>query len=689
MRHLLASVFALAATLAASAQHDIITLATLLHELTSPEANASLPERPYRCLQSSSYDRHSVSPDSDGWFANEDGYGIIRTDTIDGRTERVMLDTQRPGVITRFWITTLRKNGTLRFYFDGERNASLVVPAYDLSLLPIRDIIGGLVLRHTSYTPQGKGGETCFLPIPFAHSCKVTFEDAPGIAPSPKYYQINYREYADGANIETFSLSKATTTYARQISATNWRLQHPGVERSDCASNTRTCSVAPHGTARLHLPSGMNAVYQLALALRDAPHDAARYAQLMRHIIVQATFDGEPTVWCPLSDFSAGGMGAPEVRSYFLNADGRGTVTSNWLMPYKENADISLYNISDSTLTLSLHALTAPLPWTPRSMHFHTSWRQTTALQLTSNPDRTDECSEWQFCSLTGHGIYKGDALTVYNDSRAWYGEGDEKIWVDHDTFPSHFGTGTEDYYNSSWAPVYVFHTPFGGAPRADQASSHGYNTFFRTRCLDGIPFDNSLRFDLELLSWVPGKADFASTVYWYGTPHAYATGCSAEDEAGKALHPLPDDLSKWTRPHCTEFEALTPDNVSSKAFNVETQNMLGFVDGTWSGATQLVLTGCKSGDNATFGFACHENRPYGITLYMTQASDYGITAVTVNGKRLAQRFDGYNNTVTCTPFCLGSFRPVDGKITITFTQDGTNKASAGTLIGLDCISLQ
>lgn len=34
-----------------------------------------------------------------------------------------------------------------------------------------------------------------------------------------------------------------------------------------------------------------------------------------------------------------------------------------------------------------------------------------------------------------------------------------------NDTFPSFMGTGTEDYYNCSWAPVVPFATPFGRAP--------------------------------------------------------------------------------------------------------------------------------------------------------------------------------------------------------------------------------
>ena len=32
-----------------------------------------------------------------------------------------------------------------------------------------------------------------------------------------------------------------------------------------------------------------------------------------------------------------------------------------------------------------------------------------------------------------------------------WATKGDEKVYVDGETFPSHFGTGTEDYYGYAW----------------------------------------------------------------------------------------------------------------------------------------------------------------------------------------------------------------------------------------------
>lgn len=45
-----------------------VTLDSLLDEMISVEESARYPLVPYRCLQVSSYDRSSVSPDSPGWL---------------------------------------------------------------------------------------------------------------------------------------------------------------------------------------------------------------------------------------------------------------------------------------------------------------------------------------------------------------------------------------------------------------------------------------------------------------------------------------------------------------------------------------------------------------------------------------------------------------------------------------------
>lgn len=516
-----------------------VSVETLLKDMTSAEKQALYPDPIYSCRQQSSYDRASVSPHAPGWFANNDGFGIIRTDTIDGRIEKVLFDQAGPGAITRIWLTTLDKRGTMRFYFNGSQEPGWVIDSYDLMHCNVPGIGKGLLQAHTSYEAEGKGGNTLFLPIPYSHHCKVTFEDAEGVAPTPKYYQFNYLTYPDGTMVENFSTDVIQRAAPLIAAADSILLAHPSLPEKGVRSLKRSENLTSGKTLSIALPGGEKAIYRIRFHVEDIGQ-ADTYGELMRRLIFTAEFDGVETVWVPLGDFSGGGMGAPEVKSWYLSSDGKGTIESYWLMPYKKEGKIGVTNLSDIKCEVSIELDVAPLKWDARrSLYFHTSWRQERGIYIHNRPEEADRCVEWNFADLNGRGIYKGDLLSLYNHAPLWYGEGDEKIWVDNDTFPSHFGTGTEDYYNSSWAPVVPFHTPFGGAPRADHDTSHGYNAFFRTRNLDAIPFNDHLRFDIEMLGWEPGTADYSTTVYWYGDLKATAAGISGPDEA--LLH-LPSD---------------------------------------------------------------------------------------------------------------------------------------------------
>ena len=52
----------------------LITLESLLDEMTDPYAASQWSESDYRCLQTSSHDRSSVRPGEPEWFANADGF---------------------------------------------------------------------------------------------------------------------------------------------------------------------------------------------------------------------------------------------------------------------------------------------------------------------------------------------------------------------------------------------------------------------------------------------------------------------------------------------------------------------------------------------------------------------------------------------------------------------------------------
>lgn len=668
-------------------QYDV-TFASLLDEMVDYEEAARYPAVSFTCRQESSYDRRSVSPDSAGWFANNDGFGIIRVDTVDGRKENVLFDEDGPGAITRFWLTTMVKQGTMRFYFDHSAVAQWEIPAYDL-LKTGFELGEGLAQAHPNYTPDGKGGNTLYLPIPYAKGCKITFEAPDSLLPSPKYYGINYRRYAPGTKVETFSPDIVKREWVKVLRTDSLLLSHPSYAQGTLLSDAK--KIGPNDSISVKLPEGTNAVRTMIINISV---DSTRYEQTMRELILKMEFDGTETVAVPLSDFSGAGMGARKTLSWYLDADGKGSVTSRWVMPYKEKAQFKLVNLSSAPVDAKVEIRVDGWKWDERSLYFHTSWKQENGIHVDADPNNESACIEWNFGTLKGRGVYKGDVLSLFNHTLAWYGEGDEKIWVDDETFPSHFGTGTEDYYNCSWAPVTPFYTPFGGAPRADAETSAGYNTFFRTRNLDQIPFGKKLRYDLEMLSWISGEVDYAATIFWYGDLNARAEGCTSLEETRRPLPVQPADPAAYKiKANAIEFEKLKPVAKSADLFT-DSQGMLTFPDGKWSGSKQLLCMQGKPGSFIEYELDAPDKGSYEVTVYGTKAPDYGIVGFAVNGQKTSVTFDGCSaprfNVANSGPVRLGRFAPVNGKIRLRIELTGKNPQAHGngTIFGLDCVTV-
>jgi hypothetical protein len=124
------------------------------------------------------------------------------------------------------------------------------------------------------------------------------------------------------------------------------------------------------------------------------------------------------------------------------------------------------------------------------------------------------------YTKLEGEGIYVGDVLVLFNTEPRWWGEGDEKIYVDGEGFPSHIGTGTEDYYGYAWCrPESFTNHPFISQPDGSGNLAPGYTVNIRYRGLDGIPFKESLTFDMELWHWTKALMNYAVATFWYMKP--------------------------------------------------------------------------------------------------------------------------------------------------------------------------
>jgi hypothetical protein len=98
-----------------------------------------------------------------------------------------------------------------------------------------------------------------------------------------------------------------------------------------------------------------------------------------------------------------------------------------------------------------------------------------------------------------------------------WYGEGDEMVFLDGDSIPTLNGTGTEDFFNTSWCPKELFQHPYYGYPRVNNETGWlGHTHVYRFFIADPVYFDKSCRFTIEHGHNNNLTLDLASVAYWY-----------------------------------------------------------------------------------------------------------------------------------------------------------------------------
>ncbi len=654
-----------------------VSTQSLLEEMVNYDSVARWPQPEFNCKMASSYDRASKSPNQPGWFANQDQNQFVREEQVNGHTERVMMDAEGPGCIVRFWLTTDRnKQGVLRIYLDRAKKPTIVFPAFDL-LSGKFNVGAPLAQPHPGYSVSGGGGNTLYLPIPYARHCKITWEEQ---SQGSRYYQINYRTYAPGTQVQTFTW-KSFESLRPLAQRVNQTLLNP----PDSPSGQKLSmigGVPADGKLDLELPAGASALRRLELTVPTSLSERE-----LRSLVLQMACDDETNIWCPVSDFFGSGVGLNPVDSWYRTVTTNGTMISRWVMPYQRNAKLTLLNLGSKQVKVSLSAVVSAWNWDDRSMYFHSTWHYQAGMEVP--PPR-----DWNYVTIKGRGVYVGDTLALFNPNPAWYGEGDEKVWVDGESFPSDFGTGTEDYYGYSYAPKPVHHTPFCGEPRIDQPQTQGQNTSTRSRNLDGIPFNKSIQFDMELLPWRRGKLTYAATTYWYAYPGAISNRRPQPKAATSPVSTLAEAIAANTPKHwpgAIECETL---NVVAKSgdFRANEQNMDPFGAKRWSGGAQRLVVPKAVGDYVELRVPVPDDVPREILLYATRAPDYGRLQFSVNGQTAPGIFDGYAKDVRpAAPVNLGTFAPHSGAFILRAEVAGANSASINGkyLFGLDCLVLK
>lgn len=478
-----------------------VSLESLLDEMANYDADLCFPSPAWTAKMVSSTDARSTSPDMPYWYANTDCTRYIRMEN----GEKVIFEENGPGVITRIW-TVGKCDVPMNLYFDGETTPSVVFQGGDTSTGEW-DMESPLVFQHPRH--ENNYGANLYYPIPFKKSLKIT-------ASSTSIYiwafHFSVRKYDSSVNIESFSLHEADKLKSKAAAVAE-KLSNPPAPAGiafDKASRLKYKEAA-----ELALPAGDAAIR--GLKLRVGKFEASKREEVLHNLSLELYFDGVKCAVVPVSDFFGGGSASVPNDSWYFTSDGKGTFDTRFVMPYRDSAMVRMVNNgADVEPMVEIHAIVdTSFVWHTNTMHFHAGYRSEDGLTL-SNEYLSNNVKEWTAADITGKGIVKGDVLSVRCHTGTWYGEGDEKIFVDGEQFPSYFGTGTEDYYNSSYAPVVEFENAFGGCLLSESNVLPFRNIWLRTRNLDGMIFNSSLRFNWELESWEPGTADYSSVLWWY-----------------------------------------------------------------------------------------------------------------------------------------------------------------------------
>lgn len=639
----------------ACAAESAITTAKLMDDMTNLAKMAQFPSPAYTCKQFSSYDRAAKSP-TENWFANGDCGQYLRVEDRGGRKEYVMMDTAGPGAIVRIW--SANPAGVLRIYIDG--NEKPVIEA------PMADVLGG---KFPGW-PRPIAGEyskgwNLYFPIPYAKSCKVTSDKG------DFYYHVNYRTYPAGTNVESFT-SDQLKTLATEIEKLGKRLASPMGDAAAMAGQGQAfeLQIEP-GQSEMTQFSGPAAVVRCVVVVDASDKEAA-----LRGVIVKGTFDGQQAIEAPLGDLFGSGPGINPFESLPLGMSKDGKMYCHWFMPFKETAEFRLENTTKIPVTVSGEIVVADYNWTDASMHFHAKWRA--QFDVPTRP-----MIDWNYMTAKGKGVFAGVSFTIDNPVKDWWGEGDEKIYVDGETFPSHFGTGTEDYYGYAWCWPGLFVHAYHNQPRCDGPNNYGRTSVNRFHIIDRIPYTKDFKFDMELWHWNERcKVNMGVVAYWYAMPGG-SDGFKPISAEDAVVRPMP----VYQVPRVSGAIEGETMRIIKSVGTAEPQDWNDESNGRhlWWHA------GHKPGDVLVLGFDAPKAGKYRVMAKFLKAVDYGIHQLAINGVKAGEPIDFFNNGVVPTKeIDLGSFELKQGENELSVTVIGANeKAVKSYMFGLDYIRLQ
>ncbi len=302
--------------------------------------------------------------------------------------------------------------------------------------------------------------------------------------------------------------------------------------------------------------SGAGMINHIWITIAPPPEQLSR-----NNIILRMFWDGSdlPSVVSPIGPFFGQGWDESYPFSSLPLAagpvDGRGMV-SYWAMPFENGAKIEIENQNDKEISAFYYFVDyvemESLPENTGRFHAWYNHELTEALEEGENEwsllgpqgKNQDGAGNYLIADIKGKGHYVGVNYYVHCPSPIWYGEGDDMFFIDGEEMPSLHGTGTEDYFNTSWCPKTEFTHPYYGYARLNNDVGWlGRTHVYRFHISDPVYFDKSLKFSIEHGHNNNLTLDLASVAYWYQLPPF------------NELPPLPDKADRTPKPFIQHYD--------------------------------------------------------------------------------------------------------------------------------------
>ncbi len=286
---------------------------------------------------------------------------------------------------------------------------------------------------------------------------------------------------------------------------------------------------------------------------------------IMRNdLIFKIYWDGNsyPSVESPLAAFFGNGWDEYYEYTSLPLAVGpqRGTgLTSYFQMPFAKGARLEIENQSNETIErLYFYVDYVEMKKLPADLgRFHAWYNHelTDALPegetewglVGAQTNNVDGAGNYLFADIKGEGHFVGINYYVHSPTPMWYGEGDDMFFIDGEEKASLLGTGTEDFFNTSWCPNSIFAHPYYGYARVNNDNGWlGRTHVYRFFIADPIYFEKSLKGTIEHGHNNNLTLDISSVAYWYqSTAGMLPAAPTKADRAPKAMI-RDQDMHRW-----------------------------------------------------------------------------------------------------------------------------------------------